>query len=95
MPSMKPMLARVPDELHARVKQEAEKRNVSMTKVITEALEIYLNSVFLAAHLDDESGGVIFSIRNSELEKLRSIDDWEIRLQIREGVVEDGGEGVS
>ncbi len=93
------MLARVPDELHARVKEEAEKRNVSMTRVITEALEMYLNSVFLSAHLDSQQGQVVtFSIHKSEvdkLKKLRSVDDWEVRLQDSEGMAKTGGEGIS
>ena len=86
------MLARVPDELHARVKQEADQRNMSMTKVITNALELYLRSVVIVGELDRDGFTVILRIHEAQFRKIREMDD---RLQDSEGSAETGGEGVS
>lgn len=79
----KPMLTRVPDELHARVKDEADKRGVSMTKIVIAALEEYLSAIHLSADfvVDEryrpQVGGLIaIRISREELDKVeRSLGD--------------------
>ena len=71
----KPMLSRVPDELHARVKSEAAKQGVSMTKIVEDALEMYLNSIFLRALMERDGQKIVFSFNKHEADKLRSFDE--------------------
>lgn len=53
------------------MKAESEKRGMSMTKIVIEALELYLNSIFLAAHIEkDGEGKVTFSIREDDCRRI-------------------------
>lgn len=75
------MLSRVPEELHARVKQSANAQGKSMSRVVEEALEMYLSSVSFRLHFYENPGFVSFSIRNSEIEQLKAfVEDNESRL---------------
>ena len=67
----KAMLSRVPEDLHARVKNDANERGISMSKVVTEALEMYFRSVSLAAYMEKNSGQVTVTINHKEVGKLR------------------------
>ncbi len=64
----KGMLSRIPEDLHARVKQSANTQGISMSRVVEEALEMYLSSVSFRLHFYKSPGNVSFSIRNSEIE---------------------------
>lgn len=83
----KAMLSRIPESLHARVKQESGKRGVSMSKIVEDALEQYLKSVFLAVHIDENPGQVTFTVRRSELHKLKSFE--EVIKEVNEARLQD------
>lgn len=78
----KNLLARVPEELHARVKAEAEDRGISMAQLTIYALEEYLHTVHVSAdfvidpRFNPNVGGIIaIKISPEELIKLRH--EWE------------------
>ena len=82
---VKPMLTRVPENLHARVKSEAESRGLSMTQLVIEALEEYLSAVHVSADFaidpryDPNIGGIIaIKIGREELEKL--YESWKEKV---------------
>jgi len=96
----KNLLARIPEELHARVKAEAEERGISMALLTIYALEEYLNTVHVSAdfvidpRFDPNVGGIVaLKISRDELIKLESKwrKDGGIELQDGQGISEAGG----
>ena len=57
----KPLLVRIPDELHARVKEESHTTGKSMAQIAADALDLYLNSVQLRLVQGDDNR-LIFKI---------------------------------
>lgn len=74
----KPMLSRIPEDLHARVKAESNERGVSMTRIVIEALEKHLDAVHFSGEwvLDprfspDTGGLIVIKLLPGELNKIR------------------------
>lgn len=59
---MKPLLVRIPPELHARVKEESVKTGKSMSLITIEALQLHLDS----ETLDVQRKGEAFTVRLSK-----------------------------
>lgn len=74
---MKHLYIRIPDELHARVKETAFDKGVSMNKLVISALEIWLSSItvtgFFKSESDDEAGQIMINIPPYELKKLEKM----------------------
>lgn len=73
--SSKPLLVRIPEDLHARVKDHATVYGTSMTQVATAALEAYLNSsyvliTFTEEETGDSAGDLVVRIPEEEVAKL-------------------------
>jgi hypothetical protein len=56
----KPLLVRIPQELHARVKEESQRTGVPMGRIVEEALEIRLaaKKIFISEGHDLPAGSV-------------------------------------
>ena len=72
---LKNLFIRVPEDLHARVKQEAERTGTPMNRIAIDALNLYLNSIQLTAHIDTSSGDVTIMIDENEVKKLEDLND--------------------
>ena len=74
---VKHLYIRIPDELHASVKESAAHKGVSMNYLVISALEIWLNSItvtgFFKSESDDEAGQVMINIPPYELKKLEKM----------------------
>lgn len=82
MAESKPLLVRIPEDLHARVKAESKRTSVPMSRIVAEALELHLGSVKL--HLRPSNtilgAGQVFGpvdvyIEFDEMEKLGELSD--------------------
>ena len=82
MSESKPLLVRIPEDLHARVKAESKRTGVPMSRIVAEALELRLGSVKL--HLRPSNtilgSGQVFGpvdvyMEFSEMEKLSELSD--------------------
>lgn len=75
MAESKPLLVRIPEELHARVKEHAEAHSSSMAQVTIAALNAYLNASYMLISVveeesGDKAGQFVVRVPDGELEKL-------------------------
>jgi hypothetical protein len=75
MSESKPLLVRIPPELHARVKDYAEVHSSSMAQVTIAALKAYLDASYMLISVVEEESGeragqFVVRVPDGELEKL-------------------------
>lgn len=67
---MKHLYIRIPDDLHARVKEASAIKGISMNQLVVDALGSWLDSVHLAAKTTRGGAIVTFAIPKEEWERV-------------------------